>query len=479
MMFNILTPLIKLKHFIWGQPPANPKEARLLLKLDCFILSFVCLNYWINYVDRSNFANAYLSGMKEDLGLVLDQFNLVNTLFTVGYIIGMLPNNLALLKFKPRSWLSFCCLAWGLLLLGMYKAKNYKQLMVLRFFQAIFESSTFSGTHLILGSWYTENELNKRTAVFTCSGLIGSIFSGFMQLAIFKSMDGYRSLKGWQWAFIIDFIITMVICIYGFVFFPDIPEKANMLIFTKEEQELAIMRKRNCYSNEAFSNSGESWTQTVKTKVLMNWKWWCFCTFWAILGENESYTVNSLYGLWLAHFKYPVSARTNYPMGIYAIGIISTFVSCWYVDLTKKHHHVAIFIFISGIVSTILLLVNKNNHFSLVTAAYYLNGTSFAGQAVFFAWANTVTNNFKERAIILASMNMFSSAVNAWWSILFYKANYVPYFRKGSYAMIGTLFGSLVMAIMIRVLQKNEENRKSITDYESEKIIKKSTSSTV
>ena len=32
------------------------------------------------------------------------------------------------------------------------------------------------------------------------------------------------------------------------------------------------------------------------------------------------------------------------------------------------------------------------------------------------------------RGVVLASMNMMSNAVNAWWSIIFYGAIHAPYF---------------------------------------------------
>lgn len=42
--------------------------------------------YFTNYLDRSNLANAYVSGMKEDLNFKGNQYNLINTVFTVGYV---------------------------------------------------------------------------------------------------------------------------------------------------------------------------------------------------------------------------------------------------------------------------------------------------------------------------------------------------------------------------------------------------------
>jgi ACS family pantothenate transporter-like MFS transporter len=56
----------------------------MIYSIDFFILTFCCLSYFMNYLDRSNLANAYVSGMKEELGFVGNQYNLINTVFTVG-----------------------------------------------------------------------------------------------------------------------------------------------------------------------------------------------------------------------------------------------------------------------------------------------------------------------------------------------------------------------------------------------------------
>jgi MFS family permease len=78
--------------------------------------------------------------------------------------------------------------AWGLLTLGTGFCDQPWQIMVIRFFQAIFEASTFVGCQYILGSWYKEEELGKRTAIFTSSGLAGTMFSGFLQGSIHSSL---------------------------------------------------------------------------------------------------------------------------------------------------------------------------------------------------------------------------------------------------------------------------------------------------
>lgn len=445
----MISSVERIVNSVWGPFPTDPKERKLLFKIDWFVLSFSCLIYWVNYVDRLNVSNAYVSGMQEDLNMKGNEFNIINTCFSVGYILFLVPNNLVLLKIRPRYWLTFCALSWGLLTLGIYRVTSYKQICAIRFFQGAFESSTFSGVHLILGSWYKENELAKRSAIFTLSGLIGNIFSSVMQSSIYKNMDQKSNIAGWRWLFIIDFIITVPIALYGFVFFPDTPETCKAFYFSEEELQLA--KSRTTLVKPRFD-------LTILKRVVGRWHWWFFSLLWALGGENESYATNSLFALWLKYFGYSIPQRNYYPMGVYAVGVVATLIAGFYIDKTKARYHwrAATFIGISMIVSTIMLLVRPFSD-KVVFAAHYISGISYSGQAVVFAWANVVCHyDLEERSVVLGSMNMFSSAVNAWWSILFYAADKAPKFRMGCWAMLATSSSSIVVLIIIRYLQKRE-----------------------
>lgn len=454
--FSSLSWPSKIKAMLWGNPPKDLLERKLLLKIDILVMSFVCLNYWINYVDRSNVANAYVSGMRGDLGMTGDDFNIINTVFTVGYVVSMIPNNIMILKVSPRYWLSFCCFAWALLTLGLYKVTSYKQICVIRFFQACFESSTFAGTHLILGSWYKEHEINTRSATFTSSGLIGIIFSGFMQGSIYSTMNGKRGLEGWRWLFIIDFIITIPICVYGFFCFPGTPENSKPSFFFSEE-ELKLAKARLPPRKKTKLDL------SVFKRVMGGWHWWLFSLLWVLGGENESFGSNSLFALWLSFNNYTIAQRNHYPMGVYGVGIVATYSAALYLDRTggKKHWLIAVIISVILVVVSIMTLASPLRD-GVIFAAQYLSGVSYSGQAIFFAWANLACkNDIEERAIVLASMNMFSGAVNAWWSLLFYSATTVPRFRRGCYAMIATTVSSAIVAVVMRQLQKRDGKLKA------------------
>lgn len=47
--------------------------------------------YFIKYLDQVNINSAFVSGMKEDLGLNGNELNYITTAWTVGYVIGEIP----------------------------------------------------------------------------------------------------------------------------------------------------------------------------------------------------------------------------------------------------------------------------------------------------------------------------------------------------------------------------------------------------
>lgn len=456
----------KTKTVVWGKTPENPKEAKLLVKIDWLILSCACLIYWINYLDRMAFASAYVSSMSDDLTMKGNEYNIINTCFTVGYTVFLIPHNLILLKVRPKYWLSFCTFSWGLLTFSMYKVTNYKQICIIRFFLAGFESCVFSGIHLILLRWYKKEELALRTSFFVISGQLGNLFSSTLQSAIYTNMDNYRGLAGWRWLFIIDFLITLFVVAYLLIFFIDYPEICHPYLFTKEELELAKSR---------LPKSPETkFDWTVFKRVVGRWHWWLFSFLWVLGGENESFATNSLFSLWLQYYNYTIPQRNHYPMGIYGIGAFVNVFFAFYIDYTgaKYHWRTGIVIAIVMVIASILMLA-KPYTASYVFAAQYLGGVAYGGQTVFFAWANNVCfDDLEERAVVLASMNMFSNAVNAWWLILFYAADTVPEFKKGNYAMLATAIASGFVCGLIRYLQVRDEKRAPLVDAVTNEVMK-------
>ncbi|PPJ57314.1 hypothetical protein CBER1_07937 [Cercospora berteroae] len=451
--------LHKVRVAVWGEPPATKAESRLLFKIDWFILSYVCLMYWVNYLDRANLNNAYVSGAREDLNFQGTQLNQINTIFYGGYLLGQIPNNLILQKVPPRIWLPTTCLCWGLLTLGTGFVQHPWQIMVIRFFQGFFEASCFVGVQWILGSWYKPDEIGKRTAIFTSSGLAGTMFSGIMQGAIFTNLDGVKGLAGWRWLFVIDFLITFPVAIYGFLFFPDTPGSTTAKYLSPAERTLAVERLP-----EVAKQRGVLGWSLIR-RVVLSWQWWAFVLLWIAGSNTEMWSTNAVMQLWLksGDAGFYTTPQVNYiPTSVSGLGIVATLILGWYSDYNINNRwHVGVFLSITAVISGAIMLSPPSTASKFV--ALIMNGCQYAGQTVFFAWANDLTRqDDAKRSVVIASMNMFSVAVYLFWSLLFYNTTQAPNWYEGSCAMIAMGTFLMVMTIICFLLQRRQEKKEGL-----------------
>ncbi|KIJ05816.1 hypothetical protein PAXINDRAFT_103622 [Paxillus involutus ATCC 200175] len=445
--------LQNIGQFIWGEIPSSKVERRLLLKIDWFILSYCCLMYFTNYLDRANVNNAYVSGMKQELNMQGNDFNKINTIFTCGYIVGMIPNNLMLQVAPARIWFPLMQIVWGVLTFCSSAVQNVQQLYAIRFFQGMSEASTFVGTHYILGSWYKPGELGKRSGIFTSSGLAGTLFSGVLQAAVYQHLGGVGGRSGWRWLFIMDGIITLPIALYGFLVFPDIPATTKAFYLTEEERLLSCDRLEHDVVRHPLS-----WD--LAKRVLRRWRWYGCSLLFAVSGETESFGSNNLMGQWLSAIGgYSIEQVDYYPSGVTAFGIVSTLVCATWTDYTRVRWPVLVYMCFSCTIAAICILI-WSSPTGVKFFAYYLAGAAYSGQATTFAWANQIcADDNQERVIVLASMNMWNNAVNAWWPLLFYPATDAPRFKKGMIAMICTCAATLGVTWLVWFLERRELRR--------------------
>ncbi|KAK5089025.1 hypothetical protein LTR05_003249 [Lithohypha guttulata] len=448
--------LSKVRRIVWGAPATTKAERRLILKIDFFILTY----YWCNYLDRANLNNAYVSGMREALHFKGTQLNQINTIFYGGYLLGQIPNNLILQKVRPRIWLPLTCLIWGFFTLGTAFTTNPTQIMVIRFFQAFFEASCFVGVQWILGSWYKPSEIGKRTAIFTSSGLAGTMFSGIMQGAIHETLDGSAGLAGFRWLFVIDFLITFPIAIYGFLFFPDTPLSTSARYLTPEERSLAVERLP-----EISKERGVLGWSLIR-RVIASWHFWAFVLLWIANSNTEMYSTNAIMQLWLRSTgDYTISEVNYIPTSVSGMGIVVTLLLGWYSDYnpSRNRWHVGVLLSFTSITSGALMLRPPTEGAKF--AALILNGCQFAGQTVMFAWANDlIRSDDAKRSVIIACMNMFSIAVYMFWSILFYNVTQAPGWFKGNWAMIAMGLFLLIVTLATYMLQRRQERMEALED---------------
>jgi ACS family pantothenate transporter-like MFS transporter len=193
------------RSFIWDTDThlKTSEEQRLLLKLDAAILSIGCLGFFMKYLDQGNMANAYVSGMQEELHMYGNEYTYAGTVYTVAYAVMQIPSTLIIQRVRPSLWLAVMEVCWGVFTFAQAGMHSTGQLYAFRFLVGFFESSFFPSLLYVLGSWYTKTELAKRVALFHMTAPLGSAFGGYLQAAVYKTLDGTHGLAGWRWLYII------------------------------------------------------------------------------------------------------------------------------------------------------------------------------------------------------------------------------------------------------------------------------------
>jgi hypothetical protein len=123
----------------------SPLERDLVRRLDIFLLTFGCVSQVIKYLDQTNISSAYVSGMKEDLGLYGNELNYFTTWFSVSYCIMLIPSQVIMTWVRPSWWLPGLEIGWGIMTGLIALCTNAKQVYVLRVFLGLFESSAWPG----------------------------------------------------------------------------------------------------------------------------------------------------------------------------------------------------------------------------------------------------------------------------------------------------------------------------------------------
>ncbi|KAK9472936.1 major facilitator superfamily domain-containing protein [Dipodascopsis tothii] len=387
-------------------PKHMPREERVLVnKLDFLILVFACLSTWANNLDVNAIYNAYVSGMEADLELTGNRLNYLNAVYWVGTIVFQLPSNALLTVVPAEYYVPTCEVAWGMFTLGTAFVKNYKQLMVMRFFVGVTSTPCWICNVAIINSWYRKQELGKRNAVYYCTYPLGSMFSGYLQNACL-TLDGKGGLEGWRWLFIVCTIITIPISAVGVFFYPNVPSHCKSRWLTPREKELAQTR----LLEEGFAPS-VGLDRRILKKVFSAWQTWVFFVL-ANLFWQTPYASTTPYLLWLGDeiynsgSVYDTNMTNNLSTVGYAISIVSAMFFAFYSDWTRRRWDSMVLAGVVVLVCNSMLMYWKISNaakFFAFIALGFCNGPI----NLVLAWvAESLAHDLEVRALALAFVNM-------------------------------------------------------------------------
>ena len=120
-------------------------EARLIRKLDLYIIPPTMLLYLFSFLDRVNIGNARLYGFEEDLGITSTQYSTAVSLLFVTYVLCETPSNLIIRRLRPSRYIAFITTCWGIVATLSGLVQNYGGLIACRLILGALEAGLFPG----------------------------------------------------------------------------------------------------------------------------------------------------------------------------------------------------------------------------------------------------------------------------------------------------------------------------------------------
>ncbi|KAK7203292.1 putative allantoate permease [Myxozyma melibiosi] len=440
----------------WYIPGTTAREKKLLLKLDLSILLFGCLSTFSKTLDNNSLTNAYVSGMKEDLGLGGNDLNYLQAVYYASYLSFMIPASFALTRLPIQRILPTMEVLWGACTFGCAWCQNLTQLYVCRFFLGGCETVAFTGLIYIIGSWYRRGEIGVRFSLYTIASPLGGMISGYLQTATYTNLNGTHGLEGWRWLFVVCFCITVPCAAIGFVFFPNSPEYTKPSWWlTQDDIDLTMERLRS-EKIQQISKQKVNYRRLAK-KCLLDWHWYFFVFAWCLYDQNQYFsgTPFSLY-LKANSDRYSVANINNYPTVVKAISIFVTLLGGYYSDKTLDRYTPCLITAVLTLIGAIILCVFDVSEGARIFA-FFVAGAANSMNNFQMTWASDVTKDDPEvRSLITASMNCIGQVFLAWVPILTFPSNKAPRFKKGFTFSVITAALHVVTVTAIFLLERRD-----------------------
>lgn len=244
----------------------TPELKKIMRKVKFRLIPIIVLMFALAMLDRSNvgFVKHYI---EVDAGIGSAAYALGAGIFFIGYALFEVPSNMILHRVGARFWLSRIMVTWGIVSICMVLVRDPYSFYALRFLLGVAEAGFTPGAILFLTYWFPKTFRGQAYGWFylgvPIALMLGGPFSGWLLESSFT-----LGFKNWQWMFIVQGVLTVIVGIIGYFILVSRPDDAKWL--KADEKEIL---------NQALNLDREISAETELTgnkNVFRDWRVWRF-----------------------------------------------------------------------------------------------------------------------------------------------------------------------------------------------------------
>ncbi|CAK5272188.1 unnamed protein product [Mycena citricolor] len=222
------------------------EERALVRKIDWKVMLWAAISFSALNLDRSNISQANTDNLLGDLKLTTNDFNWGNSIFRFAFLLAELPSQLVSKRVGPDRWIPTQMVLWSIVTASQFWLNNRTSFFVTRALLGFIQGGFIPDLILYLSYFYTKHELPLRLALFWMSSNLCNIVASFLAFGILR-MRGILGRAGWQWLFLIEGLLTLVVGIATFFRMPPSPTQTKAWFrpkgwFTEREEVIAVTR---------------------------------------------------------------------------------------------------------------------------------------------------------------------------------------------------------------------------------------------
>ncbi|OTA81164.1 hypothetical protein M434DRAFT_17467 [Hypoxylon sp. CO27-5] len=418
-------------------------------KVDRYLLPLLWLCHGLQQVDKSCVATQATFGLREDTGLVGQQYAWLTTVFYITYLCFEFPSIVLLQRYSMGRILSLYIILWGFVVLCIGFAQNFVQLVTLRALQGALECSISPGFLLVVGTWYTTREHPSRALVFQSAFAGMTIITDGAMYGIGTVTNRNHGFQAWRY---MSFFLGGLTILAGMIslFFLGTPSEVRWL--SADEKKIATARVLSNHTGHDRTGM-KDWKWEQAKECLVDPTFW-FAGLNSILGAIPNGALGSFSGILNTTFGFSnlEVLKLNIPRCIFAllyfalVGVIAT---------KKKHTRMWIMMLsnipaIGGLL-VVAILPNKPEYKWVKWGSYFMI-TPFI-TATFFAWS-LVTSNVAGRTkrTVISTITFMGYCIGNMTGPQIFQAKDAPRYIPGLIACAACLLAQVIVIFLWRLL---------------------------
>ena len=233
--------------------------------LPVMLVMLVC-----NQLNRSNIGYAQ-DHLQADVGIGAAAYGFGAGLFFIAYAIFELPSNVMMEKYGAKIWLTRIMVSWGIVSFLMAFVQNEMMSYVLRFLLGAAEAGFFPAVIFYFARWVPAGQRGKATAVFIAGSSVAAALSGPIA-GLLLSLHDVLGLRGWQWLFGFEGVLSVVVGIIVFFFLDAKIQDAKWLTAGEKSALTATIDREDAQHTTANGTQGgrvNRWKMLLNPQILL------------------------------------------------------------------------------------------------------------------------------------------------------------------------------------------------------------------